>query len=741
MSSPKRTASPPPSEAKRIKLTVPQHNQGVSPVDPDSAPGKRSELDPIQGGDLANLPPPPPHSSTSEVAAAAAAAPPHVRQLKTDGDDEVGDVSMAEGMDNADDEADSGDENDDEDPAQVEATRQRLEEQARKYLARQTHEVIIPSYSAWFDMSQIHPVERRALPEFFNSRNRSKTPTIYKDYRDFMVNTYRLRPSEYLTVTACRRNLAGDVCAIMRVHAFLEQWGLINYQIDPELRPAALAPPFTGHFRVILDTPRGLQSLHPGTRATPHPNGTASKPSASTAPASLELRSSIYQTTAKSSQAVTSAEAETLANGASPRPPVAKHQCDTCGVDCTPLRYHSLKVKDFELCPPCYLDGRFPSSMFSGDFVKLTQNQVQHGVGAAAEDEWSDQEILLLLEGVEMYDDDWSAIEEHVGSRSAQQCIRKFLELPIEDPYIATEGNMGPLRYARMPFEQADNPVMSVVAFLAGVVGPGVAAEAAKTALHELTDGDKKEAVAEGEHEQGAEGQEKEKEKEKAGAAANEGGDEKMDEDAPKDANVSAESQDPSSSKKATPDPTASTNDMAVDGDGTGTGTGGSAHALPHSKVVRAANLALKSSAKAARALADAEDAQVRSTLATLIKLTLTKLELKMSQFEELEEILEEERRTLESSRAALANERVSLRKMLETVRGELARHQAAVAAASAGAGAGVHVAVPPGLENAVGEAQAALGAPRTKVSPVPGDVSMDGEAGPVASGTIAQLS
>lgn len=46
-----------------------------------------------------------------------------------------------------------------------------------------------------------------------------------------MINTYRLNPGEYLTVTACRRNLAGDVGAIMRVHAFLEQWGLINYQV------------------------------------------------------------------------------------------------------------------------------------------------------------------------------------------------------------------------------------------------------------------------------------------------------------------------------------------------------------------------------------------------------------------------------------------------------------------------------------------------------------------------------
>jgi len=102
---------------------------------------------------------------------------------------------------------------------------------ATTYLAAQTHPLIIPSYSSWFALSLIHPIERRSLPEFFSNRNRSKTPSIYKDYRDFMVNTYRLNPGEYLTVTACRRNLAGDVGAIMRVHGFLEQWGLINYQV------------------------------------------------------------------------------------------------------------------------------------------------------------------------------------------------------------------------------------------------------------------------------------------------------------------------------------------------------------------------------------------------------------------------------------------------------------------------------------------------------------------------------
>ena len=104
-------------------------------------------------------------------------------------------------------------------------TRTAIETSARSHLIAQTHAIILPSYSTWFDMHKIHNLERKALPEFFNSRNRSKTPAVYRDYRDFMVNTYRLNPAEYLTVTACRRNLAGDVCAIMRVHAFLEQWG------------------------------------------------------------------------------------------------------------------------------------------------------------------------------------------------------------------------------------------------------------------------------------------------------------------------------------------------------------------------------------------------------------------------------------------------------------------------------------------------------------------------------------
>lgn len=48
-----------------------------------------------------------------------------------------------------------------------------------------------------------------------------------------------------------------------RVHAFLEQWGLINYQVDADSRPTPMGPPSTSHFHVLADTPSGLQPLNP----------------------------------------------------------------------------------------------------------------------------------------------------------------------------------------------------------------------------------------------------------------------------------------------------------------------------------------------------------------------------------------------------------------------------------------------------------------------------------------------
>ena len=79
----------------------------------------------------------------------------------------------------------------------------------------QTHHIIIPSYSAWFDYNAINAIEKRALNRIFQFKKSFKnTGNVkyalflksmiiflsfsYMAYRNFMIDTYRLNPNEYL---------------------------------------------------------------------------------------------------------------------------------------------------------------------------------------------------------------------------------------------------------------------------------------------------------------------------------------------------------------------------------------------------------------------------------------------------------------------------------------------------------------------------------------------------------------
>lgn len=92
--------------------------------------------------------------------------------------------------------------------------------------------IVLPSCAHWFDINELHQIEKDSMPEFFCGKP-SKTPQIYKRYRNYIIQLYRQNPRTYLNSTTCRRNLAGDACAIMRIHAFLEHWGIINFNVDP----------------------------------------------------------------------------------------------------------------------------------------------------------------------------------------------------------------------------------------------------------------------------------------------------------------------------------------------------------------------------------------------------------------------------------------------------------------------------------------------------------------------------
>jgi hypothetical protein len=61
--------------------------------------------------------------------------------------------------------------------------------------------IIIPSCAQWFKFDEIHEIEMKALPEFFCGKYPSKTPEIYKQYRNYIINLYRENSNSYLSST------------------------------------------------------------------------------------------------------------------------------------------------------------------------------------------------------------------------------------------------------------------------------------------------------------------------------------------------------------------------------------------------------------------------------------------------------------------------------------------------------------------------------------------------------------
>lgn len=62
---------------------------------------------------------------------------------------------------------------------------------------------VVPSAAAdWFSLDDVHQLEKDSLPEFFSGKYPSKSPQVYVEYRNFMVQLYRQNPIAYLTATS-----------------------------------------------------------------------------------------------------------------------------------------------------------------------------------------------------------------------------------------------------------------------------------------------------------------------------------------------------------------------------------------------------------------------------------------------------------------------------------------------------------------------------------------------------------
>lgn len=234
----------------------------------------------------------------------------------------------------------------------------------------------------------------------------------------------------------------------------------------------------------------------------------------------LDLRRNVYDDKGKelpqdekekhtNGDATANGDAATTAMEKASKEPRKQYHCASCSLDCTRLRFHYAKAAPapvpgvptptetkYDVCPNCFLQGRIPNSHHASDFVKMEETAFESIPDRDAP--WSSSEMVLLLEGLENYDDNWHQIADHVGTRTREECVQKFIQLGLNDEFDLDEiaGNTSalqpgdPLRIralnGRDPVSQNENPVLSVVTFLAELADPKVAAAAAGRSVEQV---------------------------------------------------------------------------------------------------------------------------------------------------------------------------------------------------------------------------------------------------------------
>nr|XP_027190408.1 SWI/SNF complex subunit SWI3A isoform X2 [Cicer arietinum] len=283
----------------------------------------------------------------------------------------------------------------------------------------------IPSSSRWFTWDEIHETEKTAFKEYFDGTSISRTPKIYKEYRDFIINKYREEPSRRLTFTEVRKSLVGDVTFLYKVFLFLESWGLINYGA-PSGGDGGVAEKEHEEERCKLKVEEGAPN---GIRVVATPN--------SLKPISLPRN--------------TKSAGNNVGGVAIKMPPLASYSdvygdlisgkefsCRNCGDKCGSGYYRSAK-DNFIICTKCFENGNYGEKRSMEEFKLNESSEISAKHGTV----WTEGETLLLLESVLKHGDDWELVARSVQTKTKLDCISKLIELPFGELMLASANRNG----------------------------------------------------------------------------------------------------------------------------------------------------------------------------------------------------------------------------------------------------------------------------------------------------------
>ncbi|KAK9108538.1 hypothetical protein Syun_024549 [Stephania yunnanensis] len=313
----------------------------------------------------------------------------------------------------------------------------------------------IPANSGWFSWDAIHEIERNSLKDFFDGSSVSRTPKIYKEYRDFIICKYREDPSRRLSFTEVRKSLIGDVTFLYGVFVFLENWGLINFGVSSASRRSSSSSSL-----LFFD---GEDERGGKVRFEERP------------PNGVRVVSGPY-----SSKVVSSSDVGDAVESAFKLPPLASYSdvfgdlmrfrgsvCGNCGEECSSVseKVFSIIVYDDSgirricrfkqeivltvsprdesantdqestvMCLKCCKIGSSGETNGGDDYKFKDSKDRSDNQGA---DFWSEAETLLLLESVSRHGDDWDLVAQNVQTKNKFDCIARLIQLPFGEPLLA----------------------------------------------------------------------------------------------------------------------------------------------------------------------------------------------------------------------------------------------------------------------------------------------------------------
>ncbi|TVU45337.1 hypothetical protein EJB05_04822, partial [Eragrostis curvula] len=281
---------------------------------------------------------------------------------------------------------------------------------------------VVPTFAGWFSWKEIHSVEKQTLPSFFNGKSEKRTPEVYLRIRNSIMMKFHGNPQLQLESKDLAELSTGEIDARQEVFDFLDNWGLINFHPFP---PAGQDESKLEENQNNSHDEEKVSPIEQLFKFEPVQSYMIPLPKKEDVEAPPPLPS-LFPDPALVEDVVTAAE------------PSVEYHCNSCSVDCSRKRYHCRTQADFDLCCDCYNDGKFDTGMAKTDFILMDSSEVSGGASGTS---WTDEETLLLLEGLEIFGGKWAEIAEHVATKTKVQCMLHFLQMQIEDRFHEGEDN------------------------------------------------------------------------------------------------------------------------------------------------------------------------------------------------------------------------------------------------------------------------------------------------------------